>query len=136
MRSSRIALWGCAIVLLAVEAVPVQAAWDNVFQVSCFHRNRTTTAYYVAPAPTTAYYAAPTTCCAPQPCCPQYVQRSYYQPVQTYETRSYLEPVTTYKTSYYYEPVTSYRYSNYYDPSTCSVQQVAVPTTCYQMKAQ
>ena len=134
MRISRIALWGCAVVALAAEAAPARAAWDNVFQVSCFGKHRQTTAYYVAP--TTAYYQAPTTCCAPQPCCPQYVQRSYYQPVQTYETRTYYEPVTSYKTSYYYEPVTSYRYSNYYDPCTCSCQQVAVPTTSYQLKAQ
>jgi hypothetical protein len=129
MRPLRGAVWGCALILLAVSAVPVQAAWCNVFQV-CFFHHRATTSYYVAPAP----------CC--QPCCPQpvcstsYVQRCYYQPVTTYQTRSYYEPVTTYQTSYYYEPVTSYRYSCYYDPCSCSYQQVACPTTSYRLRSQ
>jgi hypothetical protein len=64
------------------------------------------------------------------------VQRSYYEPVVTYQTRTYYEAVTTYRTSYYYQPVTTYRYSCYYDPCTCSYQQVATPTTCYQLRSQ
>jgi hypothetical protein len=120
------------LVLVGVSAAPVHAAWDNVFQITCFHCQkpaRTSTAYYYAPAATD--------CCQPcQQCNTCYVQRCYYQPVTTYQTRSYYEPVTTYRTSYYYEPVTSYRYSCYYDPCTCSYQQVACPTTSYQLRSQ
>src|SRR5438552_974797 len=131
MKPLRKAVWGCALVLLGAGPATVHAAWDNVFQVTCFfHKHRTTTSYYYAPAP--AYSA-----CQPcQQCTTAYVQRCYYQPVVSYQTRSYYEPVTSYKTSYYYEPVTTTRYSCYYDPCTCSYQQVAVPTTSLQLRSQ
>src|SRR5712692_9661680 len=131
MKPLRGAVWGCALVLLGAGGAPVRAAWCNVFQATCFHRQRATASYY-----------APTGCCdpCPQPCAPQcttcYVQRCYYQPVTTYQTKTYYEQVTTYRTSHYYEPVTSYRYSCYYDPCTCSYQQVACPTTCYRLRSQ
>jgi hypothetical protein len=64
------------------------------------------------------------------------VQRTYYQPVTTYQARTYCEQVTTYQTSYYYEPCTSYRYTCCYDPCTCSYQQVATPVTTYQLRSQ
>src|SRR5262249_57906038 len=82
--------------------------------------------------------ACPTPCCAPCPpvCTTRYVQRCYYQPVVSYQTRSYFEPVTTLRTSFFYEPVTSYRYSCFFDPCTCSFQQVACPTTSYQLRSQ
>jgi len=54
--------------------------------------------------------------------------------VTCYQQKTTCEPVTTYRTSYYYEPVCSYRYSCYYDPCTCSYQQVATPTTSYQLR--
>jgi hypothetical protein len=121
---------GALAILLAAESTS-QAAWNNVFQVSCFHHKRTTSGY-CCPAPVVAQ-ASP---CCPQQCCTtQYVQRCYYQPVTCYQQRTYYEPVTTYQTSYYYEAVTSYRYSCYYDPCTCSYQQVACPTTCYQLRS-
>jgi hypothetical protein len=123
-------------VLLLAGASQAQAAWDNVFQVTCFGCKP-------KPSPAVAQYYAPSPCC-PQPCpapCPPpctttYQLRSYYQPVTTYRTSYYLEPVTTYRTSYYYEPVTTYRYSCYYDPCSCSYQQRAVPCTSYQLRSQ
>jgi hypothetical protein len=134
MRPLRGAAWISAFLLLASTA-PTEAAWCNVFQVTCCHK------FQRAPA-AVSYYAAAPAYSAPscQPCPPvcttRYVQRCYYQPVVSYQQRSYYEPVTTYRTSYYYEPVTSYRYSSYYDPCTCSYQQVACPTTSYRLRSQ
>jgi hypothetical protein len=138
MKPFRGPVWMSALLLLASAAAPTQAAWCNVFQVTCchkFHRAQAAASYY---APATVYSAPPTACCQPCPpvCTTRYVQRCYYQPVVTYQQRSYYEPVTTYRTSYYCEPVTSYRYSCYYDPCTCSYQQVACPTTSYRMRSQ
>ena len=137
-----------ALVIGATAIPPVHAGWDNVFQPTLFGRNRQSTTsgyYYVAPtvvqsSPIVVAQAAP----CPQPCaqpCPQpcqtnYVQRSYYQPVTTYQTQTVMEQVTSYRTSYYYEPITSYRYSAYYDPCSCSYQQVATPTVSYQLREQ
>ncbi|MBY0522349.1 MAG: hypothetical protein K2R98_03085 [Gemmataceae bacterium] len=135
MRPFRVSRWVCALMLAGLGAAPVQAGWDNVFQVCC---------HSCGSKPAVSNYSAgyaPAACC-PQPACPQtccstqYVQRSYYQPVTCYQTKTYYEPVTSYQTSYYYEPVTSYRYSCYYDPCTCSYQQVACPTTCYRLRSQ
>src|SRR5437773_8178770 len=66
---------GAALSLLLL-APSAPAAWNNVFQVTCHGCRRPATSAYVA-------VPAPTTCCAP----PQvaYVQRSYYQPVTTFE---------------------------------------------------
>jgi hypothetical protein len=130
MRPFRLSLW-CCVVLLA-GAGQARAAWDNVFQVTCFGCwKKPVTANYYAPPP--CQPACPQPC---QPACQQYQLRSYYQPVTTYRTSCYYEPVTTYRTSYYYEPVTSYRYSYYYDPCSCSYTAKACPTTSYQLKAQ
>jgi hypothetical protein len=132
MKPWRPILWGCVLAIGGAMASPAQAAWDNVFQVSCFHCGRN-----AAPAPAaTSYYADP--CCNPCPpvCTTRYVQRCYYQPVTCYQTKTYYEPVTTYRTSYYCQPVTSYRYSCYYDPCTCQYQQVACPTVSYQLRSQ
>jgi hypothetical protein len=120
-----------ALALVAATATQADAAWNNVFQVTC-HRPRV--AGYVAPVLTNS---APGCCdpCAPPVCTTQYVQRCYYQPVTVMQTKTYYEPVTTYRTSYYYEPVCSYRYSCYYDPCTCSYQQVAQPVTSYQLRS-
>lgn len=131
----------CALVVATTAVVPASAGWDNVFQPTLFERWRkpqSTSKYYVPPvvvaqaAPVYVAQAAP----CPQPCTTNYVQRSYYQPVTTYQTQTVMEQVTSYRTSYYYEPVTSYRYSAYYDPCTCGYQQVAVPTTSYQLREQ
>jgi hypothetical protein len=128
----------CALGFLVASAGPLEAAWNNVFQVTCHRRGCRSTAAY-APAPVVAA-ASPAGCCDPCPqpvcCTTRYVQRCYYQPVTTYQTRTYMEPVTTYQTKYYYEPVTSYRYSCYVDPCTGCTQQVACPTTCYRLRAQ
>ena len=132
----------CTLGLLAADALPASAAWDNVFQPTLFRRRQqTVTNYHVAPsvvahsAPVVAR-SAPCDTCQPQTqCSTSYTQRCYYQPVTTMQTQSYYEPVTTTQTSYYYEPVVSYRYSCYYDPCTCSYQQVATPTTSYQLRA-
>jgi hypothetical protein len=119
----------CALFVLGI-ATPAEAAWCNVFQVTCFGCK--------PKAPVVANYT-PDPCCNPCPqpvCTTRYVQRCCYQPVTTYQTKVYYEPVTTYRTSYYYEPVTTYKYTSYYDPCTCSCRQVACPTTCYQLRSQ
>ncbi len=127
MKPWRGVTWGCALALWGAGALPAQAAWNNVFQVSCYPHGQQSASYYT-PDPCNP---------CPQPvCCTRYVQRCYYQPVTCYQTRTYYEPVTTYRTSYYYEPVTSYSYSYYYDPCTCTCRQVACPTTCYQLRSQ
>lgn len=142
----------CALGVWASGAVPVSAAWDNVFQPTLFGRLRQrqaqTSLYYAPPvvvrsSPVVALSPAPCNACpapcpspCPAPCSTSYTQRCFYQPITTYESRSYYEPVTTMQTSYYYEPVTSYRYSSYVDPCTGCSQQVAVPTTSYQLRAQ
>src|SRR5262245_24575391 len=123
----------------AATVVDASAAWNNVFQPTLFHRNRTANCCPPAPAVVRAApvvaYSAPADPCPQQQCTTNYVQRCFYTPCTTYETRSYYEAVTTMQTSYYYEPVTSYRYSCYYDPCTCSYQQVATPQTCYQLRS-
>jgi hypothetical protein len=130
MKPFRGVVGGCALLLLAFGASPVEAAWCNVFQVCCNS---------CRPSVSASYYAPPAVACDPCPqqvCTTRYVQRCYYQPVTSYQTKTYYEPVTTYRTSYYYEPVTSYRYSCYYDPCTCRYQQVACPVTSYRLRAQ
>jgi hypothetical protein len=129
MKPLRRIVWACVLGTFAAGATPASAAWNNVFQVTCFHCRK---------QPVAVSNYAPNPCCnpCPQVCTTQYVQRCYYQPVTSYETRSYYEPMTTYRTSYYYEPVTSYRYVSFYDPCSCSCQQVAVATTCYQLRSQ
>ncbi len=135
MRPFRGAASLLALAVLVAADGPAQAAWNNVFQVSCFHRRRVAVANYAPCCPTPVVAAAPA-CPCPQPVCTtQYVQRSYYEPVTTYQQQTYYEPVTTYQTSYYYEAVCSYRYSCYYDPCTCSYQQVAQPVTSYQLRS-
>src|SRR5438094_310225 len=91
----------CALGLLAAEAGPAAAAWNNVYQTTLFGRCRRqpTVAQYVA---VPAVAASPcTTCASPPPCAPacstSYVQRCYYQPVTAYQTQTYYEPVTTYQ---------------------------------------
>jgi hypothetical protein len=118
-----------ALLLLVPQIAP--AAWDNVFQVTCFGCKKQ--------PQTAAYYAPPCTTCQAPCACPTttaYVQRTYYQPVTSYQAETHYEPVTSYRTSYYYEPVTSYTYSSYYDPCGCSCQQVATPVTSYRMRSQ
>src|SRR5437763_13431261 len=94
-------LSGAAFVALAVLAaaeVPARAAWNNVFQVSCFHRRRVASANYSPCCPTPVVVAAPVVaaaspcpCPCPQPVCTtQYVQRSYYEPVTTYKSQTVL----------------------------------------------
>jgi len=130
MRPLGSVVWVSTLILIAASALPARAAWDNVFQVTCWWRHKT--------APAAVSYYAPPACCAPAPCqsCVSYVQRCYYQPVTHYESRSYYEAVTSYRTSYYYEPVTTYSYTSYYDPCSCSYKQTACPTTSYQLRAQ
>lgn len=125
-----------ALLLLVPQIAP--AAWDNVFQVTCFgcKKRQTTAAYYAPPSCTSC--APPCPCAAPCPCptTTAYVQRTYYQPVTSYQAETHYEPVTSYRTSYYYEPVTTYSYTSHYDPCTCSCQQVATPCTSYRLRSQ
>jgi hypothetical protein len=119
-----------ALLLLVPQLAP--AAWDNVFQVTCFGKRHTSSAY--VPSPSCATCPAP--CPAPCPTTTAYVQRTYYQPITTYQAQTHYEPVTSYRTSYYCEPVTSYTYSSHYDPCTCTCHQVATPVTTYRMRQQ
>jgi hypothetical protein len=132
MKPLRVVVGVWTLGLWVASAGPVEAAWNNVFQVCC-HSCRPRVSGYASYS-----VAAPSACCNPCPpvCTTRYEQRCYYQPVTCYQTKTYYEAVTTYRTSYYYEPVTSYRYSCYFDPCTCTYQQVACPTTCYQLRSQ
>src|SRR5581483_3681703 len=96
---------GGALALLLAVALPAPAAWDNAFQVTCFFKKRTESAYYAA-SPACTSCAPPCPCAAPCPCptTTAYVQRTYYQPVTSYQAETRYEPVTSYRTSYYYEP--------------------------------
>ena len=122
--SSRLKWWLAAACLFFLSAADSQAAWNNVFQVTC-RRCRE------AAPPRTSFFAP-----APE-ACPQvtYRQRCSYQPYTTYRYETKYEPVTTYQKSYYWEPVTSYRYTSYYDPCTGCSQRVAQQVTSYQMRS-
>jgi hypothetical protein len=138
LKPLRISAAALTLGLLLTSAGPVEAAWNNVFQITCHRRScRAPTAAAFVQVPTVAA-AAPDPCCNPCPpvCTTRYVQRCYYQPITTYTTRTYYEAVTSYQTKYFYEPVTSYRYTCRFDPCTCSYQQVACPVTSYQLRAQ
>jgi hypothetical protein len=130
-----VALWGCALVALT-WASPAQAAWNNVFQVTCWGCKQKPAIANYPPAPVAAPQQDCPQPCPQQQCTTRYIQRSYYQPVTTYRTTYYMEPVTTYKTSFYYEPVTSYRYSCYCDPCTGCCKQIATPCTSYRLREQ
>jgi hypothetical protein len=140
-----------ALLLLVPQLAP--AAWDNVFQVTCFgcRRNQTSSSYFIAaPAPSCSscqssssfFIAAPSPCtsCAP-PCpapCPTttaYVQRTYFQPVTTLQAETHFEPVTSVRTSFFWEPVTSVTVSSFFDPCT-GCHQVATPVTSFRLRQQ
>jgi len=163
LKPYKFALW--SLLALAATELPAQAAWNNVFQPTCFGRSRSSSSgyggsYCQSCAPVVAQYAAPVmaqyvppapacnTCNSPPPivvqappppvqqCTTNYVQRSYYQPVTSYESRSYYEPVSTMQTSYYYEAVTNYQTSYYPDPCNCGYVAKSTPVTAYQLKQQ
>src|SRR5262245_20528335 len=117
-----------ALALLLLAPQPATAAWNNVFQVTCHGCKK---------RPVVAAYAPPVVAAAP--CCPQqvqYVQRTMYTPVTSYEPVCTQVPVTSNYTSYYWEPVRSYTYSSYYDPCTCTCQSVCTPVTSYRLRSQ
>src|SRR6266849_5024330 len=118
----RVTRWLAAGLLALLAGSPLHAAWNNVFQVCCNSCGAHSSASYYAPQ------ADPCNPCPPPPCCTtRYIQRSYYQPVVTYQTKTYYEPVTTYRTSYFWEPVQTVRYTSFYDPSCCCFRQQACP---------
>lgn len=125
---------GGALTLLLLAPSFAPAAWNNVFQVTCCGGSRRVAAY-AAPS---ISFASP---CCPAPCpapCPQtaWVQRSFCQPVTSYQAVSFFEPVTTMRTSHFWEPVTSFSMSCFVDPCTGCTQQVAVPTTSFRLRTQ
>lgn len=128
-------LFGLVIVtLVSLQASNLQGAWNPSFQTTClFRRNlpTTTTSNYAPVSSNPGVGNSPIPC---NTCNTQFVQRSYYEPVTSYERKSYYEPVIATQTSYYYEPVTTYWYSCYYDPGSCSQKQVATPETSYQLR--
>jgi hypothetical protein len=130
IRPLRGSLWCSALAVLALCSGTSHAAWNNVFQVTCHCRDKTTTNYApLAPVPVTAAYPPA------QNCTTRYEQRSYYEPVTVMTPYTYTEQVTTLRTSYYWDPVTTYHYSSYYDPSSCGCRKVATPTISYSLKA-
>jgi len=135
MRPFRVAAVCCALGFLGAGAPPLQAAWNNVFQVCC--RGCGGAAPVVANYGPVVAYSNP--CCDPCPqqvCTTRYVQRCYYQPVVTYQARTFYEAVTTYRTSFFYEPVTTLRISFFRDPCTGCCQRVATPCTSYRLRSQ
>jgi hypothetical protein len=137
MRPFRIAALSCAFVVLSAEAASLHAAWNNVFQVACWHcRDRAPAPVVAGYGPVVANYGA---CCDPCPqqvCTTRMVQRCYYQNVTVMQPRSWVEEITSYRTSFYREAVTTMRLSFYRDPCTGCCQQVAVPCTSYRWRAQ
>lgn len=129
-------LAGLSLLGLGAMSTPASAAWNNVFQVTCWNcQNRTNTSYY-SPPPAPVAMAPAAAPVNQQQCNTSYVQRSYYEPVTSYERKSYYEAVTTYRTSYYYEPVTTTRTSYYYDPCSCSYKPQCQQEVSYSLKAQ
>jgi hypothetical protein len=126
-----------ALLLLVPQLAP--AAWENVFQVTCFGcKKRPVTAAYFAPAPSCSTCAP--ACPCPEPCpCPTttaFVQRTYYQPVTTFQAETRFEPVTSVRTSFFWEPVTSCHCTSFFDPCTCSCRQVCTPVTSFRLRSQ
>ncbi len=133
MRPLRMAIWLGALAAWAAGG-DARAAWNNVFQVCCHGcKPQTSASYYPDPLPVSSPPAASS---PQQNCTTRMVQRSYYQPVVSYESQTQWEQVTSYSTSYYQEPVISYRVSCYYDPSTCSYRQQSTPVTSYRWRSQ
>lgn len=116
---------------LAAGAVPADAAWNNVFQVTCHCKRRAAVSFFApAPQPAVAFSGV-------DPCPPRvtYRQRVYYTPVTTMRRQITYRPVQTTRREYFYEPVTSYRYTSYYDPCTCRCRRVATPVTSYRLRS-
>ena len=130
---------GLSLAGLMTSVSSASAAWNNVFQVTCWNcQTRTNTSYYsppvAAPPMAMAPMAAPV---SSQPnCSTSYVQRSYYEPVTSYERKIYYESVTSYRTSYYYEPTTNCRTSYYYDACSSSYKPQSTQEVSYSLKAQ
>lgn len=133
-------LFAWALVAITVAEVPAQAAWNNVFQPTCFGRSRTSgyssgyyyapsysnytpSYYYSPPAVAVAQYAPATPTCSTCQSSPAPVVAQAPPPANDcqqcttkYVQRSYYQPVTTYESRSYYEPVTTYQSSTYYEP--------------------
>lgn len=133
MKPTRLA-GSCALGLVLMLPGLSQAAWNNVFQLTCCRSTPRTSARIA--------FAAPSACNSCNPCntcnsCPQpaFVQRSFYQPVTAFRPVTTFEPVTSYRTSFFYEPVCSMSYSLYVDPCTGCAQQVATPTRSFALRS-
>ncbi len=147
MKPFRVAVWLAALAAVVGGGGRAQAAWCNVFQVCCHNCNSpSSSSSFYTPAPSVSFSApaADTGCpqpcpqpCPPQQCCTtRMVQRTYYQPVTSYEQRQQWEQVTSYRTSYFWEPVCSYRVSCHCDPCTGQNFQVSTPVTSYRLRSQ
>jgi hypothetical protein len=114
--------WAVGMMLMAPGWA--SAAWDNVFQLTCCNSTPRVSQRPCCPTPAPA-------------CCPQtaFIQRSFYQPVTAFRPVTTLEPVTTMRTSFYWEPVNTCTYSLFVDPCTGCAQQVAKPTTSFQLRS-
>lgn len=133
-------LVGAAIIATVGSVGSANAAWDNVFQVTCCGttpRTSNSISHFVpatsffAPVPTTTFFAPVT------PCCPQVqmVQRVVTQPVTTFRPVVVNEPVTTMRQSFFWEPVTTTTFSLSIDPCTGCAHQVATPTTSFRLRS-
>lgn len=116
------------VAVTAASAGSGRAGWDNVFQLTCHDRPRSSS--YYTPAP------VPDACCAQPERRVEYVQRSYYQPVTEWRRETYKVPVRETVKSYYWSPVTSYSVSSYYDPCSQTCQEISVPRTSHVLKEQ
>lgn len=146
MKAYKLAVLG--LIALAAVDVPAEAAWNNVFQPTCFGRRRTTSAYcptcpqvvaaspvvvaapvapacsscQSSPAPVLAFSPPPVAVAPPAPQTTQQCTTNYVQ-------RSYYQPVTTYESRSFYEPVTTMQTSFYYEAVT-SYQTSFYPDPC------
>lgn len=121
---SRFAILPLAIAGLFASTTPANAAWNNVFLVSCNDCGPIRRAFASpSPAPATQKDV-------------QYEQKCYYEPVKVLRPERYTEEVPVRVKSYYYEPVTTYSYRSYYDSCSGECQQIAVPRTSYVRREQ
>lgn len=136
MKFCKLIAW--ALVAVAAAEVPAQAAWNNVFQPTCFGRGTRSnyysgyySGYYAAPsysyytpsyyyaAPTVAQYAPACNTCQSAPVVAAAAPANDCQQCTTkYVQRSYYQAVTTYESRSYYEPVTTYQTITHYEPVT------------------
>ncbi|MGL6076661.1 MAG: hypothetical protein ACRC8S_21100 [Fimbriiglobus sp.] len=108
------------ILALASFATPVQAGWDNVFQVACWNcgpRSSNTRSSYSVPAPQPSQHTT------------RYEEKEHYETITVMKPTLIREEVPVQVRSSYWDPVTTYEVRRYRDPQTGCTQDVSVPKT-------